>query len=155
MKLYASTGQGSSRHINVSQLQKIWNKESTNNGKRTRVQDRGEGVVHLSDPEEGSSNMVHILISKIPNASVANRWGIFHVSVPNTPGTSNNNNHNREDVHAGPRPTTTMNKKNPYKWCTPLQTTAPHKNVLMKYWASWQIKMRQLKMSLSKSLGMK
>ena len=44
-----------------------------------------------------------------------------------------------------------MNRRNLYKRLAPLQKIAHPKNAPMKYWAIWQTKKKQLRMSLSKS----
>ena len=49
---------------------------------------------------------------------------------------------------------TTMNKKSPYKQLVLSQKTACHKNEPTKYWAIWQIRMKQSRMSLSKNYEM-
>ena len=85
----------------------------------------------------------------ISSATVVNRKGIFHATAPKTRVTTNRALNKGE----GLKPTTITSRRNPYKQLAPSQKIVHHKNVPMKYWAIWQTKKKQLKMSSSKSSG--
>ena len=89
-------------------------------------------------------------IGTISNATVVNRKGIFHATAPKIRVTTNR----ALNKEGGPKQTTITNRRNPYKRLALSQKIAHHKSVPMKYWAIWQTKKKQLRMSLSKSSEM-
>ena len=83
------------------------------------------------------------------NATVVNRKGILHDIALKIHATINRVLSRDE----GLKRMTTTNKKSLYKRPAPSRKIAHLKNAPTKYWAIWQIKMRQSRTSLLKSSG--
>ena len=77
------------------------------------------------------------------NVTVVNRKDISHDTVLKTHATTNRVLNKEEEL----KQMTTTNKKSLYKRPVPSRKTARLKNEPTRYWAIWQIKMKQSKTS--------